>query len=148
MKRRQRDLHKHKILEDGKVENTFCPYNTHNSYGFIDRDGYFRCNSSYCGDLKPPSLHTEFIDCIEDLIDDGYWNNDNYKDNFSENPYAWEFERDFDYVEETTWLKAYDLLKEHKCQLTEKTHKLAAEKLRAAADDEQPPQSKVAKVEN
>ena len=134
------NLHQHKILEDGKVKITFCPYDTHNSYGYVDRDGYYQCNSSYCYDLKPDSLHTGYIDCITYTIEDGYWNGEDYKG---------EFEGDFKYVEKATWLEAYNLLKEGNCQLTEKTHKLA-EELRAEdanCDNEQPPQSKFAKIE-
>ena len=109
-------LHEYETMKDGTIKITFCPYERTNAYGHIDEGGCNCCNSYYCGDgSKTSEFHRNFMDCIIELVESNYWGKND----------ATQFEEYFKYKEKATWLQVYEILKREKCQMTEKTHKLA-----------------------
>ena len=104
-------------MESHKCKNgvvIFCPYERHNPYGFIDEDGYYRCNSYYCTDSKFGSLHKKLIDCIRERIFCGEW--DEYDMD--------EFETDYQCYNDDEWIACYDLIKSEGKPVTKETDRL------------------------
>ena len=120
------DHHKIQIIKDGTIlpESEYrvlrCPYNSRrqNGYGYMDDDGYFKCNNSYCEDAACSYCHTSERDCITDRVNRGEW--DEWEMGQFENDFcnlAWETDDDC-----AEWISLYQMLKNNQCMITDNTH--------------------------
>ena len=85
-----------------RVADNSCNFNQNNEFGYEDRDGYFRCNSSLCREVKVAPFHMSSVDCVDD-IKGGWWGE-------WEKAFAMqEFMEISKYLTNMEWIRCYDL---------------------------------------
>ena len=104
-----------------RVADNICKLNQNNEFGYEDRDGYFRCNSSLCREVEEAHFHMCYVDFADD-IKSGWWGE------WEKAIVMQEFMEISKYLTDMEWIRCYDLFLKEACSrkyVTEEMNKLA-----------------------